>query len=320
MRILLISLLVILYGCGSVGDDVVIHRIPGTELAATKSALATVGRSGAITVSPDEQWLLFWQWLHHPKERSNDRSLELGMTLVSLNLETGEQTSHTLGGFPYQAIRAKDLRSAWARVGIWFDAAGWNGGLCYVDMPPGSSHLVIDPTQPPIAVAKDLPDGHRTCSDCPPTAMLRQRLGPRATLDDYSIAWHDGTLGKNIYNAGQEATIYRITSDGTHEQLLQKKARNSYTTVSKIRVSPNERYLAYAVYSKKEFLIPLPDHREDIYVLDLEANSEKRIATHRFVSNLIWSGDSKRLYFAGSGKSGDDPGVYVVDVEATFSK
>ena len=56
----------------------------------------------------------------------------------------------------------------------------------------------------------------------------------------------------------------------------------------------------------------------DVYVLNLETGKERLIAKHRFVGGLMWSPGGERLYFAGSGKRGDDPGIFVVSMDDVF--
>lgn len=70
-------------------------------------------------------------------------------------------------------------------------------------------------------------------------------------------------------------------------------------------------------FSRLKAPIPLPDVQEEVFVRDLETSKERKVAEFRYTSNLIWSADSERLYFAGFGKA---TGVYRVRVDGVFSR
>ena len=88
-------------------------------------------------------------------------------------------------------------------------------------------------------------------------------------------------------------------------------------TIASLRVSPDERFLAYVVHSKKQAFLSGPS--EEIFVMDLGAGGEKKVAEHSYAGNLIWSPDGNRLYFAGGAYS-SDCAVFIVDVATTFSQ
>lgn len=88
------------------------------------------------------------------------------------------------------------------------------------------------------------------------------------------------------------------------------------TYVGDIRVSPDERYLAYELTVNLKSGIPLPTTRHELYVLDLSTGKERRVpGDFRIMGNLLWSADSKRLYYAvvdGPVADGYGDGVYCI--------
>jgi hypothetical protein len=303
LRIGLIALVFVFCGCSRAAKSFRISRVPGTERASPTCPGG--GENDALTVSPDEKWLVFWE---APAVDS--------LTLSSVNLQTSKKTMHDISDLPMGIVTR-----GYSQIGGVFNAASWHGGLFYIELGRRSGVIVINPDQPSILTSTP-PIGEMSCSDCPPTSALREAASKRTgytpwspgELLKYTIAWRDGTLGRDLYRLVRGTAIVRIGPDGAEEPVLERKRAFRRTVISHIRVSPDETCLAFAVFSKLAAPLPLPGGHYDVYVRQLQTGVEKWVATHYHVSNLIWSSDSSRIYFAGNGEDGDDPAVYCVDI------
>ncbi len=112
--------------------------------------------------------------------------------------------------------------------------------------------------------------------------------------------------------------ILRLRAEGEEEVVVEREEKKgTMMIIAGLRVSPNERYLAYTVNSKKQAFLAGP--RDEIFVMDLQTGKEIRVARYSYSGNLIWSPDSDRLYFA-SGEYSSDSAVRIVDVAATFGR
>jgi len=248
------------------------------------------------------------------------------LRLVSSNLQTGVSVRHTLDSIPKGSILVTGVGpwedDAWFTLHSRFDPAGWLNDRFYINTLARQRRIAMDPLQASLRVV-ELPQGRLLCSDCPPTQVVAGRIGgdKRPDIsDERSVAWRDGRLSEYRYEIDyKNGGVTRVSSDGQHELVVADKHRwGTMTFFGCVRVSPDEHYLAYTVMRKINFVIPLPDAAEDVYVMDLETRKEKRIGTWGYATNLIWSGDSRTLYFGGEGKVNRKSGIYVVDVAGTF--
>jgi hypothetical protein len=332
MRFRLIVILLCLAGCSSRDPDVVIRPIPGTEQVAPYDF--------CITVSPDERWLVFTEW-KLPKSRVFDELPpdEYDLRLVSLDMETGERTEHTVESIPPKALGFAPSDVRWKhQVGLEiiekrFRPAGWRGERFYFRPYRFNgryeTNLVLVPGRPGIQVAEK-PEEPGTCSDCFPVSTSRFRghsweLTPRwgQVSNPVSVAVRDGAIRSVYYVRKPDhgrwdhyRSVYRLRGEGPQETLVELPAKKHVMiSIVGVRVSPDERFLAYHVHSKKQAFLSGP--REEIYILDLDSREEKRIGRYSSAGNLMWSRDGKRLYFAALDSS-DKATVYVVDVAETF--
>jgi hypothetical protein len=298
-----------------------IERIPGTERAAVKSAPATAGSGNSISISPDEKWLLFWEWIATPLEyRDHEDGVKaLAMKPVSINLETLVRSDHSRDRLPRPRF---SYTYDWENLGGRFRPEGWYDGKFYIEMRP-LQDVVFDPLQEQLK-ASPMPDVVFGCSDCPPPRLFREavrKIGGRSSesyIQYYTAAWHNGRMSETMYRAKSEGVVEEIKPDGTITVLFQKQIRGRFTTVKRLRVSPDETYLVYSVYSKLRAPIPLPGGREDIYIRHLPTGEEKKIVSYSAAGNFMWSPDSKRLYFAARRSGFKEMGVYRMHVEKLF--
>lgn len=322
MRFRLIVILLCLAGCSSRDPDVVIRPIPGTEQVALLS--------NCITVSPDERWLVFTEW-KLPKSRVFEElpPSEYYARLVSLDLETGARIEHTIDSLSPKALGFSSDDSQWKYhagfriIEKHFHPRGWRGERFYFQRYSRSIYLALDPGAPGIRVAPK-PQAPGTCSDCFPVGTTRFRERSWDLLsEDISAVVRDGSIRSVYYVRKPDhgrwdhyRSVYRLRGEGPQETLVELPAKKHVMiSIVGVRVSSDERFLAYHVHSKKQAFLSGP--REDIYILDLDSREEKTIGTYSSAGNLIWSRDGKRLYFAALDSS-DKAAVYVVDVAETF--
>ncbi len=309
---------VVTFFCVSCGTNDAIERIPGTERVATRSTLVTAGPGYSISISPDEKWLLFWEWILTPSEFRDgiDNTADFSMKLVSMNLATLVRTEHTRDDLPRPRF---SYTYGWRDLGTRFEPPGWYDGRFYIEMRP-LEDVVIDPLEERLRAASK-PDVVYSCSDCPPPSLFRKavdRISVPGSLHEYTAAWNDGRLSETMYRVAGHGIVEKIAPDGQTTILFQKQHKGRSTAIGRLRVSPDELYLAYSVYSKLRAPIPLPGGREDIYVRHLPTGKEIKIASFSAAGNFIWSSDSERLYFAARRSGFEEMGVYRVYVRRLF--
>jgi hypothetical protein len=292
--------------CSDYNDHIV--AILGTEMVTLPSS------PWGISVSQDEKWLVFWELsrgVEHPYDGH----------LCTLDLETGKKTVHNIE-------RVRDQMTSYSNVDPWgvissdFYGACWPDGGCYVPMYIGFAwrSLVFVPGVPGgdwSPVTKNL-----GCSDCPPRGRAEaaaEHIVGRWILNHprlFSLPKSVGQSETSLYHIDRSydgASIVRTDSSGSHPLVQHPHRRFRNARINALRVSPNERYLAYGLFLKLRSPIPLPDQEIELYVHDLVEGEEYTISTrYRDISNLIWSPDSERLYFAGF--QGEKRAVYQVDV------
>jgi len=132
----------------------------------------------------------------------------------------------------------------------------------------------------------------------------------------YSVAIPENRNYGHVYHVDDEyvgARILRTDSTGSMTIIQHPPRRFRNTDIYTLRISPNERFLAYGLFLKLRSRIPLPDQKIELHVYDLVEEIDYKISSgYRYISNLIWSPDSERLYFAGF--QGEKRAVYRVDV------
>lgn len=307
-------------GCSTRADDVVTRTIPGTEQLAVDQF--------CITVSPDEQWLTFVEWRLPAEQRAKSQTLtEYDTRVVSIGLRTTARTAHSIDSIsPEQlGLSANDrmwrFDAGFRLIREGFRPPGWVRGSFYFQRYGRGTYLALRPTERDIRIVA-APDTAGTCSDCPPLISVDFHGRTWDLLsNDVSAVVQDGKVraiyywgsGPNRVNA-----VLRVR-ENSDEQLVVDRHQKQGTNIviAALRVSPDDRYLAYVVHSKKQEFLAGP--REELFIRDLQTGGEKRIASHGAMGNLIWSADGKRLYFAGGLLGGDGSG-YVVDINGVFRK
>jgi hypothetical protein len=318
-RCFLIALLLLLSAnsCGD-GANVPSRTIPGTEQV-------TVGEF-TISVSPDEKWLAFTEWVS-PDRTMNLPAGDYWFRVTTLNLQTGEAVHHEIESIPAQALGLSSGDRGWKAVaGLEivnrrFRPPGWIGDHFYFQPYFDGVQVGIDPITPGMQIVAK-PDTPGICSDCPPLTTV-EFMGKSWDLlsNRVSAVMRDGIVAAIYYvdsplhpEQNDLRTIYEARDKAERPVVHVPSKAPVMNLVSCVRVSPDARLLAYVVDSKKPDLFAGP--RDALFIRDLTSGHERKVAEYMYVSNLSWSRDGRRLYFA-SGEYDSDGGVRIVDVAAT---
>lgn len=307
-------------GCTTRAEDDATRVIPGTDEVAIEQF--------CITVSHGERWLTFVEWRLPAEARVNEQmSSEYDTRIVSLNLQTGLRTQHSIDslspsalGFPSNQTRWK-FHAGFRIIKELFRPPGWIGETFYFQRYDRRTYLALDPSQSDIKIVAE-PDRTGTCSDCPPMTSVEFHGRSWDLLsDDISAVVQDGRVFSIYYRESRPNRTNAIlrVRDGSEGEVIVERHQQQGTRVmiSGLRVSPDQRYLAYIVRSKKQEFLSGP--REELFIRELRTGEEKLITSYGSIGNLIWSPAGERLYFAGGGIASDGA-VRIVDVAAAFSQ
>jgi hypothetical protein len=139
--------------------------------------------------------------------------------------------------------------------------------------------------------------------------------------DPVTAAFHDGTFSSVLYASPLEdpesAAIERLSPGRSPVRIFEDRRKCHTVIVDKMLVSPDESHLAFMLVTNLKSAIPLPAMRHEMHVLDLMTGRDRRVpVTYRVAGNLMWSEDSKRLYYAavdGAVADGHGDGVYRIE-------
>jgi hypothetical protein len=263
-----------------------------------------------VSVSPDERWVSFFarpaDWMALDK-----------LEFCSLDLTTYQKTIHTLDHVDLS--RSEFAYNPWVGVLTSFEPNAWSDGKCYVFYSTYSSSswlLSFTPGEPSAEWARR-PEG-LDCSDCPSVKALAiaqgwQGVSPRE-YDRYSVQ-ADGDTVIAVYCVGAGPVIQRVDATGHVETIVERGKRGlKVATPSAVRLSPDGRYLAYSLTWQIAAPIPTPYYQQEVHLLELASGRDRRVAKgYRYVGNLTWSPDSRRIYFLGA--TSEEGWVYRVTIE-----
>jgi hypothetical protein len=296
------------------------RRIPGTELAQSGNPAS----KSAISVSPDERWATYWE---ENTEWADGGAPTSTWQLCSVDLVDETRIVHRVDSLAVNAT------VPWADVAWGFDPGGWSGSRLFIE---GIDLLaVIDPTRQQVEQLRMLPP-QRTGLDAPRDAVidgaLRRRNMPTENfeMERHSFVWSQDGKPYDLYYAQYiRRDVYAIMHhDGqSSREVLRREGPLKLYSIDQVRVSPDQTFLAYSSFVNAKGHTMLPDYGTSLFVRHLPSGTERRVGRHLRVSNLIWSADSNRLYYAGSGfeRFGSDhtptrrgAGVFCIDVAASF--
>jgi hypothetical protein len=297
-----------------------IRRIAGTE-----SADGSNPASGpALSLSPDEHWVTYWECY------TESRGTESRSRLCSVDLTNDRRVVHSPDSLRTQSDGS---RADWDDVAWGFDPGGWSGAKLFVD--GHDLTAAVDPAQEFIVPCTVLPK-YRMGSDGPSWRVVAGELSRRNMrtenfeLERQSLVWASNGKPRELYYVQHlendvDAIMCR-DGDETRE-VLKKQDRYRFYTINQVRVSPDRTFVAYSANGHGKAHLGIPDYGSTVFIRHLPTGEEKRAGRHFRVSNLIWSADSERLYYAGSGFEGIGlnststkrwAGVYCTNVASTF--
>jgi hypothetical protein len=304
---------VLLVGASACGQaELQPELVPGTERI-------DPGDRPWFTISPTERYVAFME------ADSGSGDAATGFHLVTMDMSSSAKTHHQLQDLPPKVLGTR-LRP-WNYVGIGFTIAGWENDKLLVHIqwnPPLTYWLAFTPGQ---EQAQVVPAPVRpSCSDCPPPAewldVITSRNLPTGDWPLH-VPYREGRFSAFVYRTpvGSDfrgAVIEKVRSDGTTEVLVEHERALKKLNVGSLRVSPDEEYVAYELVSQLRSPVPLPTMRHELFVRHIPTGTGQRVmATYRLMGNLMWSADSKRLYYAvvdGPVADGVTDGVYCIDL------
>jgi hypothetical protein len=284
-----------------------IHRIAGTEHATDGNGAS----NSALSISPDERWVTYWE----QNVTWTSAAPDVQWQLCSIDLENHTRIVHRL-----DSLKTRDPSWDWNDIGFGFDPGAWSGDRLFVSYFDNTA--VVDPTREPIMPHTGRQAANLTGLDGPSYRViegaLRRLNKPTENyqLEAHSLTWPARGRARHLYYRkyiGDD--VYAIIYEGENEtrEILRKKNLLKLYDINQVRVSPDETFLAYSADSKGKAHFLYPDDGTSVFIRHLSSGRETRVGRHGGVSNLIWSADSERLYYAGSGS-----GVFCVDVASTF--
>jgi hypothetical protein len=310
-RALLLACDSLLFLSLSCSEEVITARgVPGTE------RIDPTGSSAWFTISPDDQWMAFMEIDSMYPTPPSDSGFPTSH-LVTMSLKSLQKTHHTFAELPPSPF-CEDHRT-WNEVHARFDEASWKDGNIILECcwQRNAPWMMFTPGVVPATISK--PATERSCSDCAPTHAyeVRAQRFRWASTDhgEVSISPINASRNSNVYTIerGRSNTIVRIDSTSRHERIVSIRHLGWNHHVYRVRVSPDERYLAFVVEETPLVAIPFA-YRCELYIVDLRSGRKARIANrYRHASGILWTSDSQRFYFAAVSQ---EHGVYVVDVAA----
>ncbi len=289
-------------------DTLTARRVPGTERVDPNDSRAW------FTISPDDKWMAFMEIdSTYPMSLLGDSVPTFH--LVTMHLVTLEKSHHSIEQFPQSVFR--ETNRPWQEVQYLFDVASWKDGKLILQCSWRRSEpwMSVTPGIAPVSVSE--PETERSCSDCAPT-RLYERAARRipwteASHGGMSIALNHADRSSSVYTMGRERrnTVIKVDSSGHHETIARVRRPGSRCFVFRVRVSPDERYIAFAVEELPLVTIPFSGHCR-VFLVDARTRRKARVVDdYDYVSKILWTSDSQRFYF---GAAGQEHGIYFVDV------
>jgi hypothetical protein len=287
--------------------------IPGTERIERR------GSSAWFTISPDERWLTFMEvdsayW---------SPEIPTKFHFVSIELQTGLKTHHDLDGIP-QSLFSVTMGDPWWDVHLWWKEVAWYDGRLYVEMAKNRTRPTWIAFAPDVISPKvvERPPS-LSCSGCsPPKELMEYAKARGLDKNDFpTSAYRNGEFSRMVYAerylSSKEAIVERVEPDGSGTRVFEERRNLRNVASGNLLISPDDRYLAIVLEAYLRSPIPLPTRTEELIILDLQSGKESMVKRTLSIGNLMWSADSKRLYFAAANSANADgigDGVYVVSV------
>ena len=275
-------------------DHKAVRRFPNTEQAAIDMGSDDIA---ALSVSPDDRWLVFAEYSADFPEL-HEIDVDDWYRIASIDLLSGAKKTHRPPADLPQNYR-------WPHGYVAYAGAGrWSGGV-FVLHPNDLrwKSLVLNPAAEEFEL-RNLDTKTMGCSDCAPVETSGT-LADRKWSNYRSLAWRSPSAAPVYYESKAEG-IVRVSTGEDFETVISTRSKWRFGMVTRldlIRVSPDGRFLAYSVLRDLVNLLPfIPGSgwTQYLYVRDLHSGRDKQLAVRNSLSNLVWSSDSRTLYFSGS--------------------
>ena len=309
-------------GCGRLDANTVLTKIPGTEGVDVWHP--------ALSISPDGNFMVIVA--DYDKYENNGHRFDY--QIESLEISTGKIRRHRPSANMDQ--EALDWISRTRTTIGWsdFQEECWNDGKFFIWK---IECYEFDPNQDEYLIVNDGSNGctnHQNSSDTVEREFLfevEKKFRERGTLKDsdyYSIFARGAFEVRHLsvpasvdrskpvlYYVGAKSGIDVYCSNGKESERVYRCGGIFYTRgITKIKASPDGRYLA--IVRRKVFgsPVPVPASGFDLTILDMERD-KKFVLKTSMIGSCVWAPDSKTLYLACSD---DGDGVYRLEISDAF--
>lgn len=319
MKVLFVGL-----ACGLCVLDVScgVRRAPPGAVVAVAHTGKAYAQGRSLLVSPDERWISLF-------ERESRTDVTIGLS--SVELATGRYVRHELGSMDVQFYipgRAPSM-GIFAIFQRDSEYVGWWSGRLYLSGGEGKEAFVVDNASSAVERGRapneplQISDGfvHQYLARAISTIALSRDAWSSGNEAEYSLAWRNGRYGATLFwYDNKKRNICSLGSDGRVREIRRlRETLLKSVTVKEIRISPDERFLAYTTVAQLKAVVPTPYMRAVVTVRELESRREVEVGRYRYVANLIWGRDSRHLYFIGGGDT-DTVAVRIADVAGIFGR
>ena len=312
-----LAIAVIVMSCND--NDLNTHLVIGTE------RIEPGGNSPWFTISPDERWIAFMEVDSVDWDPPGLREHPERFHLVTLNLATLGKTHHSLNGLSKEILSRFEF-PPWEDLQLSFEERSWAEDQLHMRIGGGIPPRPWIAFTPGMAMAERVePPRDLSCCACPPprdyAGVLKNRgLGGRLGYGAGTAAYRHATFSKTIYASpigDENGGIDRVSEDGSVERIFAESRTLRRVEVDVLLISPDEQLLAFRLTTEVRSPVPLPTIRDELHVLNLATGEHRRVGgSYRLMGNMMWSEDSKRLYYAavnGETADGKGDGVFVIE-------
>lgn len=319
--ILVSTLFLVVWSSGGCGGDPSLDprdRVPGTE--------SVIPAADCLSLAPDGRWLVFVEDTDRVSANGEQPDSRWPRYRpVSLDLTTGQRTVHHCPadlefGLPHPpALQNRAVAES-------FKPYAWRDGRFYGLNVVDSRHrcLVLDPGQSDLAVDARPEFRHLQSSDqMSPGRMARRleqleekwnrRVRNRQDLFGVTLQLDRDGPAPFFYFSDYDGKVFRADADGDTEIVSIEDDKRG---VSRLRVSPDRRFLACITREDKSFLI-FVGGTSRLVVLDLESGDRRTLLAAPAIDALVWAPDGETLYV--SAQDDREYGIYRLRMDQYFA-
>jgi hypothetical protein len=318
------QVLSVAFACGLsvLGVSCGVRKAPPGAVVAVPHTGKAYAQGRALLVSPDERWISVFEL---------ESKTDMTIGLCSIELATGRYVRHEVSSIDvqYYAPGRPPSMGIFAIFQRDSEYVGWCSGRLYLSRGEGKDAFVLDNDSSAVRRGR-APNEPLQISDGFVHQYLARAINKVALAHDawssgyeaeYSLAWRNGRYGETLFWYDNSARkVFSLGSDGRVRKI--RRIRDTLlksVTVKEIRVSPDERFMAYTTVAQLKAAVPTPYMRAVVTVRELESRREVEIGRYRYVANLIWGRDGRHLYFIGGGDT-DTVAVRIADIAGIFDR